>query len=373
MKKALLISNLAIKFTNFIVPPIEILQELGYEVHTCANYSNFKDDKSKYNVIMHHIDFERNPFNIKNIKAYKQLLKLMREEKFDLVHCNTPIGGLLGRICAKKTKVPKVIYTAHGFHFYKGAPLVNNILYKNVEKILAKCTDILITMNKEDYEAAQKFTLRKNGKVMFVHGVGMDCTSFNIRNFNKTEYREKLGIKEDDIMIISAGDLIKRKNYKIAIEAIAKCNQDNIKYLICGTGTDERNLKNLVNELNVNEKVYLLGYRNDMKYLMNCADIFLFTTKQEGLPRSMMEAMSAGLPCVASKIRGNVDLIEDGKGGFLNVVSSSDEFAESILTLANNKDKRNEMGKFNKNIVKKFDTENVKEELLAIYRISEEI
>lgn len=371
MKKVLLISNLATKFTNFIIPPIEILQKLDYEVHTCANYSNFTDDKSKYNIKMHQIDFERNPFNIKNIKAYRQLLKLMKEEKFDLVHCNTPIGGLLGRICAKKLKVPKVIYTAHGFHFYKGAPLINNLIYKNVEKLLAKYTDILVTMNKEDYEAAQKFKLSKNGKVMFVHGVGMDTENFKIENFDALEYRKNLGLKEDDVVVISAGDLIKRKNYETAIKAISECKKDNIKYLICGTGQEEANLKRLTEQLGLNEQIQFLGYRNDIKELMNCSDIFLFTTKQEGLPRSMMEAMSAGLPCIASKIRGNIDLLEDGNGGFLNDVAKPEEFASSLSILADNKAKREKMGQFNKENIKKFDTENVKKELLNIYQMIE--
>lgn len=367
MKKALLISNLAKKFTNFIVPSIEVLQDLGYEVHTCANYSNFNDDKSKYNVTMHQIDFERNPFNFKNIKAYKQLMKLMKEEKFDLVHCNTPIGGLLGRICARKNNVKTVIYTAHGFHFYKGAPLINSILYKNVEKFLARYTDVLITMNEEDFEAIKKFKLKNGGQVYKVHGVGIDSKNFVIEDFNKNIYRKKLNLNKDDILLISAGDLINRKNYDIAIKAIAKCEKKSIKYFICGEGPKEEELKQLISNLNLKEQVYLLGYRNDIKELMNSADIFLFTTLQEGLPRSMMEAMSTGLPCIASNIRGNVDLIENEKGGFLNNPNSPEDFAKSISTLVNNKDLRRKMGEFNKEYVKQFDTENVKQELYNIY------
>lgn len=369
MKKVLLISNLAIKFTNFIIPPIEVLKQLGYEVHTCANYSNFKDDKTKYDVKMHHIDFIRNPFNLKNIKAYKQLTRLMKEEKFDLVHCNTPIGGLLGRICAQKAKIPKVIYTAHGFHFYKGASLLNHLIYKNVEKMLAKDTDILITMNQEDYEAAKKFKLKKGGKVKLVHGVGMDSDSYQIEKFDRLQYRNKLGLEKEDIMVISAGDLIKRKNYATAIKAIEKCQNKKIQYFICGTGPEEIHLKQLINKLNLKNQVHLLGYRDDIKKLMNCADIFLFTTIQEGLPRSMMEAMSAGVPCIASKIRGNVDLLENQKGGFLHGVEEIEQIANSLLILAENEETRKQMGEFNKQSVKKFDTENVKRELLEIYKI----
>ena len=369
MKKALIVSNIEVKFSNFIVPPAKMLTKLGYEVHACANISNFKEDKKKYDYIkLHHIDFERNPLNLKNIKAYKELLKLMKDEKFDLIHCNTPIGGVLGRICAKKQKISNVVYTAHGFHFYKGAPLLNMLIYKNVEKFLARYTDVLVTMNEEDYEAAKKFKLRDNGQVYLIHGVGINTNNFIIENFNREEYRNKLEIDENDVLLISAGDLIKRKNYEIAIKSVAECKNKNVKYIICGIGPEEKKLKDLIKELELEKQVFLLGYRNDIKELMNSADIFLFTTVQEGLPRSMMEGMATGLPCIASKIRGNVDLVKNGEGGFLNNVKEYKEFANSIQTLANDKELRKRMGEINRENVKKFDTSNVEQELFDIYK-----
>ena len=367
MKKALLISNLAIKFTNFIIPSIETLQKLGYEVHTCANYSNFIDDKSKYDVKMHHIDFERNPLKPQNIKAYKQLKELMKREKFDLVHCNTPIGGLLGRICAKKLNVPNVVYTAHGFHFYKGAPLINNIIYKNVERFLARYTDILVTINKEDYEAARKFQLKKDGQLYLVHGVGIDTSSFYNIKLIKDNYRKEMNLKADDIVLIAIGELNRNKNYKTLIEAINLIKDTKIHLLICGIGKEKENLVELVKKYGLEKNVHFLGFRNDIPELLSISDIFVQTSYREGLPRSIMEAMSSGLPCVVSKIRGNVDLIEDGKGGFLNSVDSISELANSISILSNDQGLRNKMGEFNKEYVKQFDTANVKKELYNIY------
>lgn len=366
MNKALLISNLAIKFTNFIVPPIEVLQQLGYEIHTCANYSNFNDNQSKYDITMHHIDFERNPFNLKNIKAYKQLLKLMQEENFDLVHCNTPIGGLLGRICAKKAKVSTVIYTAHGFHFYKGAPLINNVLYKNVEKSLAKYTDVLITMNKEDYEAAQKFKLRKNGKVKLIHGVGIDTTNYGKENFATEEYREKLGLKNDDIVMIALGELNKNKNYSTMINAIKLANNSKVHLLICGAGEEKYNLEKLARENNLDKNVHFLGYRNDVPKLLASSDIFIQTSHREGLPRAIMEAMASGLPCIVSKIRGNVDLIDEN-GGILCDSKDIRLFSEAIDRLATDKKLRVKMGEHNIEVVRPYDVDNIKKEMKNIY------
>lgn len=365
MKKALLISNIADRFTNFIIPSIKILKKMNYEVHTCANYTGFKDNKKKYDIKMHQIDFVRNPFHLKNIKAYKQLLKLMKSEKFDVVHCNTPIGGLLGRICAQKAKVPKVIYTAHGFHFYKGAPLFNNTILKLAEKIMAHWTDAIITMNQEDYEAAKKFESKSKCKVYFIHGVGINLDDYRNIDKYRISKRKELGIKDDEIVMISMGDLIKRKNYKTAIEAVAKTNNSKIKYLICGEGPEKDNLIKLTNELGIREQIEFLGFREDIKELLSASDIFLFTTLQEGLPRSLMEAMASGLPCIASKIRGNVDLIEDGKGGYLCKKNDAMEFSMAINKC--NKENRIDFGKRNVETIKKYSNLVVEKEIERIY------
>ncbi len=369
MKKILFISNITKKITNFSYPSILAGQALGYEFHMAANFSEFNDDASKYNVITHHLDLVRNPFNIKNIKAYKQLLNLLQEKKFDVIHCNTPIGGVLGRFCGEKAKVPIVIYTAHGFHFYKGAPLINKTIFKWAEMRMARYTDAIITMNKEDYEAAQKFKLRNNGNVYYVPGVGVDTKAYQPINVDQRELKESLGLKKEDVVLIAMGDLISRKNYVSSIKAIKKANNKKLHLLICGAGPKLRSLQKMANILKVQDQIHFLGFRTDIKELLNIADIFLFTTYQEGLPRSLMEAMSAGLPCIVSNVRGNVDLIEDGKGGFLCNPDDVNEIANAINILATDEKLRKLMGKNNLETIKKFDIERVKRIIKKIYLI----
>lgn len=371
MKKALIISNITTKFTNFIIPSIEVLNKLGYEVHTCANYSNFNDDENKYNITMHHIDLERSPYNLKNINAYRQLLKIMKKENFDLVHCNTPIGGLLGRICAKKTKIPVVIYTAHGFHFYKGAPFINNVIYKLVEKWLAHYTDILITMNKEDYEAAKKFKLKENGKLMTVHGVGIDLytTKEKLSEMEKQEIRKKMKLEKDDIVCITVGELNKNKNHKTIIEAINLVKNKKIHLLICGVGNEQINLEKMVIKYNLENQIHFLGYRNDIPLLLKISDIYMQMSYREGLPRAVLEALDAELPCIVSNIRGNVDLVQDEKGGFLCDVNDVEKISDSLLKLSKDKSLREKMGQVNKNNVEKYDVKNVIKELENIYML----
>lgn len=369
MKKILFISNITNKITNFTKPSLISSQSLGYEFHLAANCSSFPDDASKNNVTIHHIDIERYPFSLKNIIAYKQMLELIEREKFDVIHCNTPIGGVLGRLCGKKAGVPKVIYTAHGFHFYKGASLIDRTIFKWAEMWMARYTDTIITMNKEDYQAAQKFKLRNNGKIYYVPGVGVDTEMYQLKNVDSNELKNSLGLSLDDIVLIAMGDLIDRKNYASSIQAIAKANNKKLHFLICGKGPKLEALQKLASDLGVEKQIHFLGFRTDIKELLTIADIFFFTTYQEGLPRSMMEAMSAGLPCIASKVRGNVDLIQEGVGGFLRDPDDSEGFAEAINILALDKALREKMKASNLEKIKKFDVENVKKEMKKIYNI----
>lgn len=372
-KKLLYILNIAKRVNNFSYTSMLAAQELGIEFHIAGNWSYASDeeriaDEKKYGIKIHQIDFVRTPYHPENIKAYKQLKCLVETEKYDFIHCNTPIGGVLGRLIGEKCNVEKVIYQAHGFHFYKGAPMINWLVYYPVEKWLSHYTDALITINSEDFELAKaKLKLRKNGKVYYVPGVGIDTSQYNLSEKSREEKRCELGLGEDDVALISMGDLIERKNYATAIRSIAETNDPKLQYFICGKGPEEENLKELAESLCVTEQIHFLGFRSDIKELLVAADIFLFTTKQEGLPRSMMEAMASGLPCIASKIRGNTDLLDGTEGGFLCETTDTAAYAEKLKLLANDKALRRAMGENNLIAIQKFNTETVNEELRKVY------
>ena len=272
----------------------------------------------------------------KNIKAYKQLVDLINKEKIDYIHCNTPVGGVLGRLAGEKCKVKKIVYEAHGFHFYEGAPKKNWMIYYPVEKLLAKKTDAIITINNEDFERAKTFKLKNNGQVYYVPGVGMDLSQYNVPDTVREIKRNELNLKDTDFALISMGDLIDRKNYKIAIEVVAKLNNPHVHYFICGKGPEEVNLKKLAENLGVDKQVHFLGFRNDIKELLKASDTFLFTSKQEGLARSLMEAMASKIPCVVSKIRGNTELIVNNENGFL--CSGLDDYVNAIIKIMQSPD-----------------------------------
>lgn len=358
-----------VKITNFSRPCLETAIEMGYKVFLGVNRNNPENLECELPIQLYDSHTYRSIFNLKdNIIAYKNLMKILKNNDIEVIHCNTPIGGLIGRICGKKAKIKHIIYTAHGFHFYKGAPFINNTLFKWAESLMAHWTDVIITMNEEDYQAAQKFKLKPGGKVFYVHGVGIDTEAYKKVKVNEKKKRVELGLNDDDIIFISMGDLVKRKNYKTAIKAIKKTNNSKVHYLICGVGPEMDNLTKLSKSLGIDKQVHFLGFRSDVNELLKISNIFLFTSLQEGLPRSLMEAMASGLPCVVSDIRGNRDLIIEGKGGYLVKKNNVDEYAKRINELIQNRELRIQMEKENIERIKAFSVKKVKKRIEDIYK-----
>lgn len=306
------------RMNNFAMSAILAARELGIDFTIANNMSmadkeHFAEVCSQYNIRMVHIDFDRNPLGVSNVLAAKQLVKLMKEERYDIVHCNTPTGGVLGRLCAAWVKIPKVIYMAHGFHFWKGAPVKNWLLYYPVERFLAHFTDRLITINQEDYRAAQKFHYKKGGCAEYVPGVGIEVDKFQRNDAVRARVRQALGITGNERVLLSVGEVNQNKNHRVVIEALAKLNRRDVRYVVCGVGPLMEENQALARKLGVGEQVLFAGYRADVKDFYQAADVFVISSFREGLPVAPMEAISAGLPCVASRIRGNVDLFGESR------------------------------------------------------------
>lgn len=358
-----------IKISNFSRPCILAALDRGYEIYFGTARYNPEDLECDLPVHLFEHHIYRSVFNIRdNLVAYKSVKNVVNNTgNIEVIHCNTPVGGMVGRLVGRRCHVKKVIYTAHGFHFYKGAPLFNRTVLKWAEQIMAHWTDVIITMNEEDYQAAKKFKLKNGGKIYKVHGVGITLKEFKNIAVDCNRKRLELGFCEDDIVCISAGDLVERKNYRVAIEAIATANIHNLHYIICGVGPEKEALEKMAIEKGISDKVHFLGFRTDVKELMKISDIFLFTTKQEGMPRSMMEAMACGLPCLASKIRGNIDLLDEGKGGFLCEPFDVKGFAAKLKKMAMDSTLRKHMSSYNLESIKAYDVNVVKKEIATIY------
>lgn len=322
MKKVLILASVASMIDQFNMPNIELLQSMGYEVHVACNFIDgntcnrekiniLKKELREKGILYFQIDFSRDWKDFKAYKkAYQQVNILLKENKYIFLHCHSPIGGVIGRIAAHKKKV-RVIYTAHGFHFYKGASIKHWALFYPIERFLARWTDVLITINKEDYKRAKKFHAKK---VVYMPGVGVDLEKIEKVQVDKKEKRKELGIPEEAFVMVSVGELSVRKNHKVVIEALGSIQNKTIYYVICGQGVLKENLKKIAEEKGISDRIKLLGFRTDIIEIYKASDIFIFPSLQEGLPLALMEAMASGLPSLVSDIRGNCDLTKDGAG-----------------------------------------------------------
>ena len=324
--KALMLASVASMIDLFNADNINILLKLGYDVDVATNFefgsitsqkrvNEYKQELMDRGIGVYNIPIPRKLNKINT--SYIIVKKLVDEKKYQIVHCHSPIGGVICRIAcrnARKRCGTKVIYTAHGFHFFKGASKMAWAVFYPIEKICSHYTDILITINQEDYTNAQKFYAKR---VEYVPGIGVHTNEFRIVDVDRSSKRAEFGFSEQDFVFMSTGQISVRKNHEVAIRALAKIDNANVKYLIVGFGEFEDKLKKIAEELGLKSRVVFAGYRGDVKELLHIADAYIFPSLQEGLPAALMEAMSVGLPVVCSRIRGNTDLIEGGKGGFI--------------------------------------------------------
>lgn len=347
---------------KFFLSHFQMLTDEGHTVELACNCENEVPEViKKLGFKVHSVAFSRSPLSSDNIKAYRQLRELIKNEEYDIVHTHTPNASACVRLACRnlRKKGLKVFYTAHGFHFYTGAPKKNWLLYYPVEWICAHWTDKLITINKEDYARSKKHMHAKH--VVYVPGVGIDLNKFGNSPVDRERKRQSLSIPKDKTWLLAVGELIARKNHETLIRAIA--DFPSVYLTIVGSGQIEKHLKNLIKELKLEDRVKLLGYRSDISELCTAADVFSLPSFHEGLPVALMEAMACGKPCVVSDIRGNVDLIKEENALFNpNSVESTKKAIKWIL-----ESNMERIGLDNIEVVKKFAIEAVLEDMKAIY------
>lgn len=369
-KNVLLVATVQSHICQFHRPLAEMLHMHGYEVHVAAR--NNLSEKNGLNLDfadrIYDVPFVRNPFSIDNIFAYKQLKHIIKEGDYYAVHCNTPVGGALTRIATNKLKTNScVIYTAHGFHFYKGAPKKNWLIFYPVEKYLGRHTDKLITINSEDYEIANRKHISKH--VYFLHGVGVYADRYTVPSYEeRIEYKKKFGL-ENNKVILNVGELRKNKNQCMAIRAIKRLVPEypEIKLLIAGNGPEEQNLKKYAMECEVQDHVVFLGYVTNLQDYQKATDMLVACSWREGLGLNILESLLSGNPVVATKNRGHVDTVENGNTGFLVDCNDDKSMASRIKEIIENRELYYDMSIKCREKGLLYSSEVVKKELEQIY------
>lgn len=348
----------------FHLPYMQWFQQQGYEVHVCAR-NDTDEGMPQVPFCDRYVDmsFQRSPLSAGNVKVYRQLKALMSKEKYALVHCHTPVGGMLGRLCARgiRREGARVIYTAHGFHFFTGAKPINWLVFYPVERWLSRYTDLLITINQEDEKRARTFHA---GRVELVNGVGIDTQVYS-QSVNREVVRRSVGIPAEAKVIITVGEHIPRKNHQAVLRTVARVPEAWL--ILCGVGEEMEALQTLAKELGIEHRALFLGFRRDVAALLKASDVFFFPSYQEGLPVSLMEAMAAGLPCVASCVRGNTDLLQQEKGGTLRPPDDVTGFAMELNRLLQDDALRKRMALYNRQVIRAYALPNVQKSMIQLY------
>ncbi|RED65816.1 glycosyltransferase family 4 protein [Cohnella lupini] len=362
MKKILFTASIDSHILNFHIPYLKWFYERGFEVHVASNgTSEIPYVSKKYNV-----PIKRSPFNIENMYGYKQLCRIINENNYYLIHCHTPMGGVLTRFAARSARKrgTKVLYTAHGFHFYKGAPMKNWILYYPIEKLLSVFTDGLLTINHEDFEMAKTFI---NTKTFLVPGVGVDLEKFKPqKNEMKLLLREYYNFQKDDFILIYTAELSYRKRQDFLFDVIEQLKNKipKIKLLLAGSGELYSKYLEVVRVKGIEKYVIFLGYRSDVSKLLEMSDLAVSSSRQEGLPVNVMEAMAVGLPIVVTNCRGNRDLVVNGVNGYTEKDPTG--FANAILNIYHSRE--SDFGKKNQELIKKYSISTALERVGEIYK-----
>lgn len=370
--KVLLVATVQSHICQFHRPLAAVLHEHGCEIHAAAknNLAEKNGLKLDFAEKVFDIPFSRSPFSFKNLGAYKQLKKVIDEGKYDVVHCNTPVGGVLGRLAARKARKhgTKVFYTAHGFHFYDGAPKKNWLIWYPVEKVMSKFTDTLITIADEDYNLAKN---KFKANVVHIHGVGANSKKYKrLSPEERSELRRELGYGEDEQLLLCTGELLPNKNQATAIKAMKALSErfPKAKLLLAGNGPELPNLEEQVKNLKLENQVVFLGYRTDLERFASIADIILSCSFREGMALNIIEGMLLEKPVVASLNRSHKELIIPGETGFIiDSPTDSNGFAERIALLLKNVELSEQFGKAGFKKAQLYTDESVKQELEKVY------
>lgn len=370
MKKKILITCTDSMMKQFLEPHVIHLVSAGYDVEIACSevLSRMEEVRNDLGslVKIRQVHLKRSPAALSNLKGYRELKTIIDRGAYDLIWTNEPVMGVMTRLAARKArkKGAAVLYMVHGFHFYKGAPLINWLIYYPVEKAMASRADMICTINREDLGRAQRM---RTEKTAYIHGVGIDTQRLRPSG-QAADLRKEFGLPEDAFLVLSVGELNRNKNQQAVIRAVAELRDPKIHYILCGKGDQREWLEQLAEQLGISGQVHFAGYRKDVPDLYRQCDVFAMPSKREGLPLASLEAMYCGLPLVNSGIRGLADITEDGISGYTAEPGLVSAFAEGIRKLREDPELRKRMSDHNRETAVPFCIENTVTEVEGLVR-----
>ncbi|HPD07175.1 MAG TPA: glycosyltransferase family 4 protein [Candidatus Bipolaricaulis sp.] len=367
--RVLFIATVYTHLAAFHIPFMKLLQSWGYEVHAAAaTEAGRRSELEAAGIVCHDVRFVRSPVRLQNITAYRDLRRLLRRQRFDLIHVHTPMAAWLGRLAAKRARQGPVLYTAHGFHFYRGAPWPYWAFYYPAERLAAHWTDGLIVMNGEDFERARQMGFQEGKDLFLVHGVGVDLRRFAPDAHARASVRRELGLDDGSVMVACVAEFTSNKDHASLLAAWKKVvtMHAEAQLFLIGDGRLRAPLECRVSREEI-VGVHFLGFRSDVPRLLQATDVFVLPSRREGLPRSVMEAMAAEVPVVATDVRGSRDLVEPGATGLLVKLGDVEGLAEALLHLIRDRGLRERMGQAGRAKIQAYSIDQVIQEMSEIY------
>ena len=369
MTRKILITSTDLMMVQFLMPHVINLSKNGYVVEVACSevggrMGEVRNGLAGYAAV-HAVRLQRSPLSLGNARGYVDLKKVIDGGHYDIIWTNEPVMGVMTRLAARRSRrwnATKVLYMAHGFHFYRGAPKVNWMLYYPIERIMSREADVICTINNEDNVRSRSFPV---DRTVMIHGIGINVDRLSSSD-SSCDIRQELGLAEDTFIVLSVGELNPNKNQKAIIRALSLLDDPGIHYVLCGRGNQVDRLEALATSLGMQSKVHCVGYRRDVANILRQSDVLALPSYREGLPLAALEAMYVGLPLVTSNIRGPVDFMENGVTGYCCNPDDVEGFAESIRTLRQNDKLRQAMGLYNQKAVKPYCLESVKREVLLL-------
>lgn len=357
--RVLMLSSAASMIDQFNMSNIELLQEMGYQVDVACNFERgnpCSDERIEYlkqrfdamGVDYYQIDFTRSVMNLsQNFKAYTQVRRLTAEKNYAFIHCHSPIGGVVGRIVARILKT-RIIYTAHGFHFFSGAPKKNWLLFYPIEKFFSRWTDILVTINQEDYNMAKSRLHAK--KVFYIPGVGVDIKKYSVCNSDEKAKRKELHVPQNAFLLFATRGWKNKEKLRIMLEALHCLKNEDIYYIFTGQGKMDQEFESLIENYGLKKNVRFLGDATDIDELCEAADCFIQNSDSNEFNIDELEAMASGLPVIS-------------------ISDSVEEMVAAIKELHENSNLRNEYGGNNLRKARMFELEKSPEIMNELNRI----
>ena len=370
MNKKILITSTDLMMVQFLLSHVRNLAENGFDVEVaCSDVGGRMGEVRKglreYVRAIHTVRLVRSPLSIRNLTGYRDMRSIVNGGNYDIIWTNEPVMGVVTRLAAKtaRRKGTKVVYVVHGFHFYKGAPLINWMLFYPIECLMGRYCDSVVTINCEDFRRAKKMRLPD---VRFIHGIGINTERLKPKR-DQSNIRDELGINQNAFLVLSVGELNRNKNQQVIIRAITQINDKDIHYLLCGKGDQLEILRNMAIAAHIIDQVHFLGYRTDVVNICSQSDLFVMPSRREGLPVASLEAMYCGLPLLTARTRGLMDIMEDGRSGYMYDQDDAAGFAEGIRKLKAEPELRKQMALRNHIVVRQYCIDSVKREVLDVF------